>query len=245
MQCGYWIVISANGELHMAHSAFPQRIKFNVFESREKASAALAMQLEESLREAIEKRGKAALVVSGGTSPLDLFRELRSRNLPWEKITLIASDERVVPPGHPESNETMIRNELMQQCAVNAQLVSLLPAGGPGHAAGDIPTHFDAVVLGMGDDGHTASLFPDSPDIEQALESAAASIRLGVPRLGSERVSLTPASLLSSERIDLLFFGQKKRGVFEAALHAGDVCEYPVRAVIQQHRVPVNVFWAP
>ena len=97
----------------------------------------------------------------------------------------------------------------------------------------------------MGPDGHTASLFPGSPDLHAALESEDAVHRLCVPGLEADRVSLTPQALLSSRRIDLLFFGEEKRAVFEQAARPGGPAEFPVRAVLEQDRAPVTVFWAP
>jgi 6-phosphogluconolactonase len=132
----------------------------------------------------------------------------------------------------------MIRRELLQGPAAAARLVSLIPPGA-------IPERFHAVVLGMGVDGHTASLFPGSPDLRAALESDDALQRLAVPGLEADRVSLTPRALLSSRRIDLLFFGEDKRAVFEQAERPGDPTEFPVRAVLEQDRAPVTVFWAP
>ena len=97
----------------------------------------------------------------------------------------------------------------------------------------------------MGTDGHTASLFPDSPELDSALRSAEALALLNVPSQGMQRVSLTPAALLGSRRIHLLFFGQEKRVVFEAAAAEGPVAEIPLRFVLHQNSVPVRAFWAP
>jgi len=211
---------------------------FLEFETRETASRALAARLAELLAEAEQSSGKASLVVSGGTSPVTLFHCLREKPLPWQAITVIASDERDVAPDHPDRNEAMIRQELLSGAAEQAELISLIPPG-------EIPDHFDAVVLGMGGDGHTASLFPGSPDLERALESKNKLENVVVPQLDSQRVSLTPGALLSADAIFFLFFGDDKRRVFEAAMAGDDVHEYPVRAALKQDAAPVAVFWAP
>ena len=202
------------------------------------ASRALSVKLAELLGDALETRGKAALVVSGGTSPVALFHHLREEPLAWRNITIVASDERRVAPDHADRNEAMIRRELMQSAAAEAKLVSLIPPG-------EIPGRFDAVMLGMGGDGHTASLFPGSPDLDRALSSTNPLESVQVPQLGSGRVSMTPCTLLNSEAVYLLFFGAEKRAVYEAAVAGGDVHEDPVRIVLNQDSAPVAVFWAP
>jgi 6-phosphogluconolactonase len=211
---------------------------FRAFETRSDAARALANELAGVLAAALERRGSAALVVSGGTSPVEMFHHLREQAIDWTNVTVVPSDERDVPPEHPDRNEGMIRRELLQGPAAAARLVSLIPPG-------EIPERFHAVVLGMGSDGHTASLFPGSPDLQAALDSEDALHRLSVPGLKADRVSLTPQALLSSRRIDLLFFGEGKRAVFEQAARPGDPAEFPVRAVLEQDRAPVTVFWAP
>lgn len=212
--------------------------EFLAFESRAQAAAALADALAARLTSAIRDRGRAALVVSGGTSPVAMFHALREKDLPWQLLTVVPSDERDVPENHPDRNDAMIRCELLSGPAKAARLVSLIPPG-------DLPDGFDAVVLGMGADGHTASLFPGSPQLQRALASDRPLEMLEVPQLGMRRVSLTPAALLNSGAVYLLFFGDEKRRVYESALQGGDVELLPVRAVVRQRRVPLTVFWAP
>ncbi len=223
--------------------------RFRAFESRREASGALAEEVFETLTEALAAFGRATLVVSGGTSPVEFFHALRELPLAWERITVIPSDERTVPLGHPDRNEAMIRRELLQGPAASAALRAVLPPSGATGSLAELgealPASFDAVVLGMGADGHTASLFPGSPELDAALRSAEPLALLTVPRLGTQRVSLTPSALLTGRRIDLLFFGDEKRSMFEAAAESGDVARFPVRCVLQQNRVPVQVFWAP
>jgi 6-phosphogluconolactonase len=227
----------------------PGTPRFLAFASRKEASEALAEDVFETLTEALAASGRAALVVSGGTSPVEFFHALRVLPLPWERITVVPSDERVVPHSHPDRNEAMIRRELLQGPAAAATLRGLLPPSGAPDSLAEVaealPAVLDAVVLGMGPDGHTASLFPDSPQLETALRSAEPLALLNVPRLGTQRVSLTPAAVLASRRIDLLFFGQEKRAVYEAAAAGGSAAELPVRCVLQQNAAPLRVYWAP
>lgn len=224
--------------------------EFLAFDSRMQASLVLADELETTLRSALADSASVTLVVSGGTSPVEMFHSLSQRDLDWERVTVIPSDERVVTSNHPERNDAMIRRELLIRNASAANLTSLLPEANDASPEEEtikpvIPAVIDAVVLGMGDDGHTASLFPDSPGIENALQSQRQLLRMSVPRLQAKRISLTPAALLTGKRIDLLFFGLDKRAVFEAAMKDGPASTYPIRAVLHQNRVPVRVFWAP
>jgi 6-phosphogluconolactonase len=228
-------------------------LEFNEFGTREAAALALARRVGERLRSGVRQRATASMIVSGGTSPLGLFHALKSLPLPWCLVTIVPSDERWVPVDDAASNEGMIRRELLSGEPGFAHFVSLYrrnasPAASLPElntALGEVPRPFDTVVVGMGDDGHTASLFPDSPDIRTALASDTDCIVQNVPRLGTPRVSLTTHSLLDARDVNLLFFGQSKRAVYEASLAPGPVEEYPIRALVQQPRVPVTVFWAP
>ena len=227
----------------------PGTARLRTYATRQAASRALADDVFETLTEALAAMGRAALVVSGGTSPVEFFHALRRLPLAWERVTIIPSDERVVPLDHPDRNEAMIRRELLQGPAAAATLRGLLPPGGATDSLAEIaealPASIDGVVLGIGADGHTASLFPDSPELDTALRSAEALALLSVPSQGMQRVSLTPSALLASRRIDLLFFGREKRAVFEAAAEEGPLAEIPLRFVLHQSTVPVQAYWAP
>ena len=223
------------------------------FRSRIDAIEALTVKLAETLRAAVAANGFASLVVSGGSSPRGLFHLLRGIELPWSHVTIIPSDERWVPLDDEASNEGMIRRELLQGPVAAARLVSLYRSGKTAaDAVADVDSRisaiarpFDFVVLGMGTDGHTASLFPTSPNIEGALQSDRQVIVQDVPRLRQSRVSLTTRALLDAGEIGLLIFGEAKLATLKRASRAGPVSEYPVRAVLHQPGVVVTTYWAP
>jgi 6-phosphogluconolactonase len=226
---------------------------FNEFRHRDEAVGMLARRIGERLRFAVYRRATASLIVSGGSSPRDLFQALRLTPVPWYLVTIVPSDERWVPVDDGESNEGMIRRELLSGEPGFARFVSLYrrncaaPDSLPALRASlaDVRRPFDSVVLGMGADGHMASLFPDSPDIRDALASDQEFVVQNVPRFPHPSVTLTLRSLLDAHEVNLLFFGAAKRAVYEQSLEPGPVEQYPVRALVHQQRVPVNVYWAP
>jgi len=227
--------------------------EFRTFKSREALSAAVADHICDTLCDAIEKQGNATIVVSGGTSPLAMFRDLRRKVMPWQNVTIVPGDERLVPADHENSNEGMIRRELMQEEAASAQLLSLAGAGATNDERiinlnsqlDDLRKPLDLVVLGMGNDGHTASLFPDSPNIAEALNCKESCIVQYPKQFEVGRMSLTPALLLNAREIILLFFDTGKRVVYDRAISGQDTTELPVRFVLHQKIVPVITFWAP
>lgn len=216
---------------------------------------ALAGQIAASLRQAVETRGLASLVVSGGKSPTTLFELLRDQPLDWSRVCIALADERWVDPSDPASNEHLVRTVLLQGRATAARFIGLKNAA-PTPAIGAVsawetfarvPRPFDTVLLGMGDDGHTASLFPKSPNLESALEGAAVAGCVGMwaPVVPHPRMSLNLAALLDARRIVLLLQGDAKWRTYVTAAGDGPVQDMPVRAVLRQKRTPVEVMWAP
>lgn len=224
-----------------------------ICKDREHAAHALSRHLISVLTHALAERGRASLVVSGGTSPVRLFELLRNAPIDWQHVSVLSSDERLVPSDSPERNEQMIREKLLSERASAASLVSLVSDPENPEAcevfANDnlakLSGPFDAVVLGMGEDGHTASLFPDALDLSTALTSQRACLVQKVPSQKRIRISLTPTALLNSRELNLLVFGDSKFKVLEAANAEGPVSQYPVRVALHQNQVPVNTYWAP
>jgi 6-phosphogluconolactonase len=225
------------------------------FEGLEALSRALADQIAASLRTAIAARRLASLVVSGGKSPTRLFELLRAEELDWSSVCVALADERWVDPSDPGSNEKLLRDVLLQGPAAAARFQGL-KNGAPTPDMGAVsawetfarvPRPFDAVVLGMGDDGHTASLFPGSPNLPNALDPAAAAGCVGMraPVAPRPRLSLNLSALLDSRRIVLLITGDAKWRTYLAAGAPGPAQQMPVRAVLRQTRTPVEVMWSP
>jgi 6-phosphogluconolactonase len=231
----------------------PTGVAFEACADRQAASRAAAERLVARLRDDLGKDGHGSLVVSGGTTPADCFDLLSATALDWARVTIVPSDERWVPADDPGSNEGLIRRRLLQANAAAARLLPLYrpglePAAAPAAVERDLRVlarPFSAVLLGMGADGHFASLFPDYAGLAEALDPAAGA-RCALVRTDASpllRISLTLAALLQTSQIALLFFGADKRAVFEQAL-AGTGA-YPVQALLTQSAVPVTALWAP
>jgi 6-phosphogluconolactonase len=225
------------------------------FPDAETVSRELATQIAATLAAAIGARGIASLVVSGGHSPTRMFEILRAQSLDWSRVCIALADERWVSPEDAESNERLVRNVLLKEQAASARFLGLkngapTPALGAVSAWGTfarVPRPFDTVILGMGDDGHTASLFPRSPNLPNALNPAAAAGCIGMwaPTAPQPRLSLNLTALLDSRRIVLFIIGEAKRRTYAAACAPGPVEDMPVRAVLRQSRTPVDVMWSP
>ncbi len=223
-----------------------------VFKDPVSAAAALAIAVADQLRYGIAQRGKATLVVSGGRSPLGFFASLRTQVLDWSQVSITLADERWVDLSHPDSNERLLREYLMQDAAAAARLVGLkngasTPAAGCTEARLSVlatfARPFDAVVLGMGTDGHTASLFPGMPGLAAALQlQAPADIVAGVaPVAPTARISLNLSALLDARCVYLPLQGKVKRAIYESARVEPNPLRHPVSALFHQQGVPVTV----
>jgi 6-phosphogluconolactonase len=216
---------------------------------------ALAGEIQVELQEAIAARGYASLVVSGGRTPVVLFNQLAGEKLPWNKVWVTLADERWVDVHDAASNEQLVRAELLQQQAATAQFIGLKNAAATPEQGADwtwralsrIKRPFDVVLLGMGDDGHTASLFPDSPHLAQAMNTSLppACVAMQAPVAPQARLSLNLNALLDARRIILHIQGDAKWAVYQAAKAHGPTAALPVRAVLHQQIVPIEVFWSP
>jgi len=225
------------------------------FADSDSLARALSGELAANLKGAIAARGLASLVVSGGKSPVKLFELLRAESLDWSRVCVALVDERWVDPSDPDSNEKLVRDVLLKEAAAAARFIGLknaaptpdLGAVSAWETFARVPRPFDAIVLGMGDDGHTASLFPRSPNLAGALNPAAVAGCVGMrsPVAPHPRLSLNLSALLDSRRIVVLITGAQKWNTYCAASAEGPAEEMPIRCVLRQRHTPVEVVWAP
>ena len=203
----------------------------------------------------VAARGTASLALSGGTTPVPIYEALSHLDLPWSQVQLTLTDERWVPVDDPASNEAMVRRTLLQGPAAAARFTGLkcnteTPEAAEVQMDGALRTlaqPFDLVLLGMGDDAHTASLFPGGIGLEAAMDMfGPLKVRAVRPALeGPARLSLSLPALLQSRQIILLLKGASKWAVYRHALNHGPVLEAPIRGILHQNQVPVAVYWAP
>ncbi|GAB3102144.1 6-phosphogluconolactonase [Lysobacter terrae] len=221
-------------------------------------AAALAARLEDVLREAIASRGHAMLALAGGRTPFPAYRALAARPLEWRKVVLMPTDERCVPHDHPACNLREMRDAFA--AADGVRFASLtVEDGDPGrsavHAGTLLSQHagaFDAVVLGMGGDAHTASLFPGAVDLDAAIDpmSSVDTCRIDPEPLPPEapfpRITLTAARLLRTRSIHLALTGAGKLAVLREAQASQDALRYPVAAILHAAHAPaaVNIHWS-
>lgn len=223
------------------------------FETREEASRAAAQAIAALVMRRLDGQYKASVVVSGGTTPERCFAELAKMELDWEHVSIVLSDERWVPPDGDDSNERLVRETLLKGRAADAYLLPFYKEDSNPEARSDeinqqirnLPFPFACALIGMGEDGHFASLFPDADNLEDGLDTE--SLHLSIPvTTGSSphaRISLTLSALSRSDEIILLLFGDKKLEVLEAAKQIDS--DLPIARLLLQKRAPVNVYWAP
>jgi len=225
---------------------------------RSDIAAEAAAAIETILREAIWTRGQASLMVSGGSSPKPLYALLSQADLEWSKVTISLVDERWVKPGQVGSNEDFIRQNLIQNKAKAAKFFGLKTPHDTVEAGlveaearfDDKEMPFDICVMGMGSDAHTASWFPNSQGLVEALsydntKTLCAINAKGAPVAGDhpDRISLTLRAVLDSHAVFLFIPGATKRTVFDqASKHL--LLDAPVQALLSAGS-KLHVFASP
>lgn len=229
--------------------------QFHRYENRETLSRELAAEILKLLNQELNNRQRAGLVVSGGSTPLPLFTALSNSDLDWPRVDITLADERWVDVHSPASNEGLVRQHLLQNKAAVAGFIGLKSNHPTPRAAENacglrlqtMPQPFAAVILGMGKDGHTASLFPWAPELQEALSpsSSQCCLQITPPHAGQLRMTLTLPALLNTRKVLLHITGEKKLAVYRQALAGDDPLTMPVKAIFQQNKVEVSVYWAP
>jgi len=210
-------------------------VNFKTFQSRSEASIAAADHIGQGITHALAAQRRATIAVSGGTTPVKCFESLRRRALDWQRVTVTLTDERCVAVEHEDSNTRLVREHLLLEAAAQARFLPLEP-----QALNESRAPFATCLLGMGEDGHFASLFPDADNLNQALnlDGEADCISIATRASPHARISLTLARILRSEQLCLLVFGDKKRAVIEQPTGT------PIAHLLTQETTPLTVYWA-
>lgn len=229
---------------------------------KQSLAEALGESLIQRLQDSIRESKSASLIVSGGSTPAPVFKVMSAADIDWSLVTITLADERWVPPGHPDSNESLVRDTLMVDKAASAKFVSLYradttPADALSSITADVNamgTPFTAVVLGMGNDGHTASLFPDAPESELTaamdLDSTETLMMMHPPSVPQARITLTRAALLNAKHRYLHITGEQKCQVLCDAVGNESGARYelgmaPVTGLLLESPETVSVYWSP
>ena len=222
-------------------------VKEQYFQDSATSAKAAAKAMADGLVAALSARGTATLAVSGGRTPRRVLPLLAAYDLDWSAVTITLIDDRWVPQDHEDSNERLVRETLLQGPAAQARFVGLKTPGDDPLAGRDACEHrlagvrfpLDVAYLGFGPDGHIASLFPDHQGWQDASGRC-----VGVPPLPGRvaRISLSATALLDCRLMVVMYDGLEKHTVYQRARTPGPVQDLPLRLVLCQDRVPVQVF---
>lgn len=228
-----------------------ERPPIEVYDDALEAARAAAEAIADWLAAGLAEHDRASFIATGGRTPGLVYDLLSTLPLPWENVAVTLSDERWVPPDHPDSNARMLRERLMRGEAAGARLVSLWSDAASLEDAADTAEEAvvdllpaDVVLLGMGEDGHIASLFPGSPALEEGLDPDSGllviDVPAGEPAPAQPRLSLTLHALRQTWLIVLLISGEAKRRVIE------ERDDLPVHALLRAAGdTPVRIIWSP
>ena len=226
-------------------------MQFTSFDDGTELARWLAKDVAGELSSAISKRDCATLAVSGGNTPVRFFRELSAIDIDWSKVSVTLADERFVPPDSGRSNQRLVTLELLQNKAAKAQFLPL-------YATDDIDASIteaekmlaehlpiDVIVLGMGTDGHTASLFPGSEGLREAADPKGKRLLMAVdaPGVAEPRITMTLPVIAGARTQYLHIEGADKREVFETVQEAGDPGQAPIGFVLE-YCPDLKVVWA-
>jgi 6-phosphogluconolactonase len=230
----------------------PAHIMLHRFPDRAAFARAMAEQAADAILADILRRGVASLAVSGGSTPAEFFRRLHAIDLPWERIVITLADDRWVPPTHADSTEKLVREELLHRSSPFLGLVNDAATPQAGEAAINdrlqaLPLPLTLSCLGMGEDGHYASIFPHNASLAKAMDPANLLLCTAVsdaPKPPPQRITLTLPTLMNTGRVILHLIGQSKLDALDTALADGPVEAMPIRAILRQTDVPVEIFYA-
>ncbi len=219
-------------------------------QARQQLAEQLAEAVFQALHEDLNRQERVLLVVSGGSTPVPFFKALAAKSLPWERIDVTLADERWVDEQSSDSNAKLVREHLLQGEAAAATFIPLTcRAATPEEGVDEVAKQVESlawpasvVILGMGGDGHTASLFPDSPELTLALATDEPVVAVRTPSQPQPRITFSADRLHQARRHFLHITGDDKRAVLAKALNGDDVRQLPIRAFLT---CPLAIYWAP
>jgi 6-phosphogluconolactonase len=213
-----------------------------------------AQTVAANLRAGIDARGAALIGLSGGSTPREFLKHLSNQELDWNRVTVTLCDDRWVPPTSDRSNERFLRETLLLNKAANVRFVPLHIDGPDPDAAlprvqanlAKLALPFDVIVLGMGSDGHTASLFPGGDRLAEATnpDTKTRALPMRAPDASEPRITLTLPTLIDTRALYLHIEGADKKSVFDQAMTSDD-SPAPIRTVLKASRVTPIVYWCP
>ena len=229
----------------------PEGVNAHTFKNPAILAEELAKKVAEQLNAAIGAQGVATLVVSGGRSPVAFFQSLIKQPVDWSKVVVSLADERWVPVEHADSNAGLLKKHLLQGPGAKARFVGLYnvaanldaAAEQADRALAELPP-IDVLILGMGDDGHTASLFPNRPNLLEALKADGERRcwPMLAPTVPHQRLSMSRSLLASARNTVLSIQGQAKLNTLNEALAGTDIAALPIRAFLQP---TLEIYWCP
>lgn len=225
---------------------------FHLFDALTTLHSALAYRVARDLNEAIARKGSASLLLSGGNTPRPFLMQLAKEHVDWSRVNVGLVDERWVEPESGQSNENLVRSEFLGRGANAAAFVGMYrEALSPEAACPEVEAAyeklypFDVIVLGMGSDGHTASLFPGRPELSELLETDALCGLAEAPAEPKQRMTLSLHAIASAAHCYLHIEGGEKLAVYEEALEGdGDSVKMPIRAVLNHPDIALEIFYA-
>ena len=225
------------------------------YEDADEMAAAVAGDAQFIIESALDARGQAVIALPGGKTPLAIYEKLAVAKLDWKRVTILPTDDRLVPMGDALSNITAIAKIFLPKgvrvLPITSEAATDYKAAGRAADARlqDVHWPLDLCVLGMGTDGHTASIFP-GPDFDEAVAGPKDRRATGVmpdplpPEAPVARVTLTRAAIASARALMIAITGQAKRDVLERAIKDGPMSSYPIGRVLAEVDLPVDIHWS-
>ena len=225
------------------------------YETIDELAWAVAGDVGFIIESAIDARGEALIAIPGGKTPLPIYKALAAVKLNWKRVTIVPTDDRLVPLTDAQSNVRGIAQTFLAAGArvfpITSDIADYRLAGNAANAKlGELKFPLDLAWLGVGADGHTASIFP-GPDLEEALNAPNGRHAVGVmpdplpPDAPVARVTLTRSAILSARTVLITITGQEKRDLLELAIADGHSSKLPIARVLAEAEQPIDIHWCP